>query len=225
MRSLEHSQIQRHWIVSQFSNLKSVWICKHNKKNLVALQSTRSRSKNKNVQIMEVHDLGECVTCKDVKDVPYWCRASRQYHAKFWKFRYLSWKPAAFELLPITSNIKSQLISLLESNQSILKEFVRDWGVANRDNEIHWGQASASPHVILAHPGGHRAAQPAGRRTIPVARVARRARAPRAAARRGARGRPRRDRLADNEPGRKRYILGVMVRRLLRDAGAWGFCF
>ena len=50
----------------------------------------------------------------------------------------------------VANNMKSHLISFLNSNRSILTQFVREyWDAAQRGSDINWRQASASQHVFL----------------------------------------------------------------------------
>ena len=50
----------------------------------------------------------------------------------------------------VANNMKSHLIPFLNSNRSLLTQFVREyWDAAQRGSDINWRQASAFPHVFL----------------------------------------------------------------------------
>ena len=50
----------------------------------------------------------------------------------------------------VANNMKSHLISFLNSNRSLLTQFVREyWDAARRGSDINWRQSPASPHVFL----------------------------------------------------------------------------
>ena len=50
----------------------------------------------------------------------------------------------------VANNLKSHLIRFVNSNRSLLTQFVREyWDAANRGSDINWRQAPDSPHMFL----------------------------------------------------------------------------